>query len=288
MKAYDHSLTKNMIHEINALYENENSWWHKIIEDNEVFIRIRKNELRVMVHGGLLLLVTIKAGKIVCKINEEFLFLKSDKDPYVVLEENARTTIKYVKGLEEFVRYYLKIKRRMRLLIGKERQVSHALSLNVKQMVDREVGLVDEPENKKVKFVDLAAVSESGKIVFYEVKLFDNKEIRSLKTPSVVDQIQEYERLIKKDRDKIIEAYNDQFQTISQLKGSFFEKRLPAPKVSSVYPRVRLIITDFDDAQREWFLPQIRSQLEESLETSDIITMGGYKNIKKEHLFRGL
>ncbi len=287
MKAYNHKLTGNMIKKMNDLYEDENSWWHKIVEDDEVFIRIRKNELRVMIHGGLLLLVTMKAGKIVCKINEEYLFLKSDRDPYIVLEESGRTA-KYVKGLEEFVRHYSKIKRRIKSLIGKERQVSHALSLNIKQMVDREVGLVDKPESKNVKFVDLAAVSDAGMLVFYEVKLFDNNEIRSLKTPRVVKQIQIYERLIKANQDKIIKAYNDQFQVISQLKGSFFKKRLPAPKVSYVHPRVRLIITDYDDAQRKWFLPQIRSQLEESLKTSDIITVGGYRNIKKERLFRGL
>ncbi len=58
------------------------------------------------------------------------------------------------------------------------------MSLNIKEIVEREVGLVLEKsetaDRNKAQFVDLQAVSDEGKMVFVEVKLSDNSEIHSV------------------------------------------------------------------------------------------------------------
>jgi len=47
----------NYIGELNRLYEDKNSWWRKMTDDEDAFILIRNNRVHVLVNGGLLLQV---------------------------------------------------------------------------------------------------------------------------------------------------------------------------------------------------------------------------------------
>ena len=145
MQAYERKLSNRLIQKLNEFYENERSWWHKIVEDRQTFILIRSNHLRVLVHGGLLLMVRMnRAGDIVCKTHEEYLSLRTEKDPYAILEEDRTQPFKTVQGLRGFEEHYSKIKRRIRRFVGNERHVCQELSLRMNRIVDKEVGLVKE------------------------------------------------------------------------------------------------------------------------------------------------
>jgi hypothetical protein len=294
LKAYQRTVSKNLITKLNQLYKDKKSWWYKIIEDKDVFVLIRKDEIHAMVHGGLLLKINLNsAGQFVCKINEEFTFLKSTSDGYVDLAQGQNIRRSYIDSVEEFVDKFLRIKQRIRFLMGKEIQSAHIISQNNRSVIDREIGLVAGLKDKKrktVKRVDFAAINDKGKLVFFEIKLIENKEIRSLGTPAVVKQLQTYEKLIESDKDKIINLYNEQLQVYRQLEGAFFRKRNFNTEVKMIYPRVRLIITVFDSAQRKWFLPAICRQIEKSIrwkqDTPDIIKVGDPKAVKEYHLFK--
>jgi hypothetical protein len=294
LKAYQRTISSNLITKLNELYKDKKSWWYKIIEDKDVFILIRKDEIHAMVHGGLLLKIYLNsAGQFVCKINEEFTFLKSTRDGYVDLAQGQNISRSYIDSIEEFVEKFSRIKQRIRFLMSKEIQSAHTISQNNKSVIDREIGLVERLNGKKrktVKRVDFVAIDEKGELVFFEIKLLDNKEIRSLGTPAVVKQLQTYEKLIERDKNKIINLYNEQFQVYRRLEGAFFRKRNFNTKVKMIYPRVRLIITVFDSAQRKWFLPEICTQIEKSIGwkqgTPDIIKVGDPKALKEYHLFK--
>jgi hypothetical protein len=294
LKAYQRTLNNNLITKLNQLYKDKKSWWHKIIEDKDVFVLIRKDEIHAMVHGGLLLKISLnRAGQFVCKINEEFTFLKSTRDGYVDLTQGQNIRRSYIDSIEQFVSKFSKIKQRIHYLMSREIRSAHNISQNNKSVIDREIGLVEELKDKKrktVKRVDFAAIHVKGKLVFFEIKLLDNKEIRSLKTPSVVKQLQIYEKLIERDNKKIIHLYNEQLQVYKQLEGAFFRNRNFNMGVKMVYPRVRLIITGFDSAQRKWYLPKVCRQIEKSIgwkqDPPDIIKVGNPKNIKEYHLFK--
>ncbi len=297
MKAYRKTLSQELIKGLNDLYEEKGSWWQTIVDDGQVFILVRENELHALVHGGLLLKITIASnGKIICKTHEEYLSLRSEADPYVTISEDRTAPPKRVEGLADFVQHYGKIKRRIKLFVGNERQYCHSMSLNIKEIVEREVGLVLEKSEaitqNKAQFADLQTVSDNGKMVFVEVKLFCNPEVRSMKTPPVVTQLRKYEGIIKSHKLEIIKAYAEQCETYSQLKGSFFKKKLPDPSHIHIHPVVRLIITDFDGGQLRYSLPQIRENIENGMgweiHSDNLITVGRPNSINAGHIFKGI
>ena len=57
--AFKRVLKQNLINKLNELHDDENSWWHKMVEDDSVFILIRNNRLHVLANGGLLLQVSM-------------------------------------------------------------------------------------------------------------------------------------------------------------------------------------------------------------------------------------
>ena len=296
MKAYEKTLKREMINCLNDLYEEKGSWWQTIVDDDKVFILVRGNHLRVLVHGGLLSMITISTGKIVCKTHEEYLNLRSEADPYVTISENKTGKPKRVEGLKDFVKHYNKIKRRIKQFVDKERQYCHTMSLNIKEIVEKEVGLVLEKNEavakNKAQFVDLQAVSDEGKMVFVEVKLFGNPEIRSMKIPSVVNQLRKYEGIIKSDKQKILKAYAEQCETYSKLNGAFFKKKLPDPSKIQIIPTVRLIITDFDGGQLKVLLPRIRENIEKGMgwetNSNNLIMIGNPDSVNAGHIFKGI
>ena len=49
--AFKRNLKRKLIDKLNGLYEDGNSWWRKIVDDNDVCIFIRNNRLHVLARG---------------------------------------------------------------------------------------------------------------------------------------------------------------------------------------------------------------------------------------------
>ena len=295
---FSRTLSPSFIAALNNIYASEKSWWRTIVDDKDIFILIRNNEVRVQASGGLLLQINQDArNNIICKMHEDYLSLRSEKNPYVVLEEMSTTPIKRVEGLKGFVNHYAKIKRRINIFTGKERQAVQYLANNIHQIVDIEIGfegeLKENASKKSVPRIDMAAITDNGTLVFFEVKLFDNSEIRSKKTPKVVDQLQKYKELLSQNAEDIITGYKEQLNIYNQLRGSFFEKRAKDLDTIALYPHARLIITGFDVSQRDIMLPSVRAGIEKGVKwkegAKDLIATGDFKSLAKSNrLFLGL
>jgi hypothetical protein len=295
---FTRKLSPQFIDSLNDLYTDEKSWWRKIADDKDIFILIRNNELRVQANGGLLLQINQDLqGNIVCKIHEDFLSLRSEKNPYVVLEDKTSGPIQRVEGLNGFVKHYAKIKRRINIFTGKERQAVQYLANNVPQVVDIEIGFEGElkqnASKKSVPRIDMAAITDNGTLVFFEAKLFSNSEIRSQKTPKVVRQLEKYQKILSQKGSEIVTAYQEQLSIYSQLKGEFFKNRSRKINNLSIQPHARLIITDFDALQRDLMLPAVQQSIEKGAGwvegNKDFIAVGNYKNLAKSNrLFLGL
>ena len=139
----------------------------------------------------------------------------------------------------------------------------------------------------------MAAITEKGTLVFFEAKLFGNSEIRSKKTPRVVDQLLRYQQLLSKKGNEIITAYQDQLNIYAQLKGQFFKTRSCKISNLSIHPHARLIVTDFDASQRDLMLPTVQKAIEKGTgwakENKNFIATGDYKNLANSNrLFLGL
>jgi hypothetical protein len=292
-------LKEEFVDELNSLYAIQDSWWHKMVEDKKAFILIRNNKLRIQASGGLLLQVEMDAqGGFKCQSQEEFLSLRSETNPYVQLTEDKTTAIKRVEGLKSLAEHYEQIKRRIKLFSEKEKKVVQDIGANNKQIVDLEIGLEGElkPDaaRKGAQRVDMATVSNEGVLVFFEVKLFDNSEIRSEsdKTPAVVGQLKKYQNLLQTFGTEIENGYKDQFKVYEQLKGHFFSQKRRSIGELPIYPTVRLVVTEFDGSQQKYLLPVIKERINKGMgwqdKNSDLITVGDHKNIRMELLLKGI
>ena len=290
-------LKSSFVDDLNRLYEVKGSWWQKMADDDDAFILIRNNRVHVLINGGLLLQIRMDArNKMICETHEEFLSLRSEKNPYVKMDKDSTEPIQRVQGLNGLSQYYSKVKRRIKLFTGKEKQVVQQLAIKFQQIIDLEVGLegdIKEGASRKgAQRVDMAGISDKGILVFFEVKLFDNSEIRSKATPMVVGQIKKYEKLLKKFQGEILNGYEEQIKTYQKIKGRFFKSRLRGFEKLKLYPKVRLVITDFDGSQQKFLLPTIIEGILNGMDwdekTPDLIAVGHHRNLKKGRLFKGI
>ena len=290
-------LRQNFIDELNRLYNVKESWWQKMANDKDVFILIRNHRVHVLVNGGLLLLIRMEAqGKMICEAHEDFLSLRSENSAYVKLDENSTAPIKRVEGLKGLSKNYQKVKRRIKIFTGKEKQAVQHFSMNIPQIIDLEVGLEGDRKEgalkKGAQRVDMAGISDKGILSFFEVKLFDNSEIRSKATPKVVGQLKKYEKLLKKFNSEILDGYESQFRMYEKLQGDFFKNRLRSFDTLRLNPNVRLIITGFDGGQQKYLLPTILKGIRKGMDwdekSPDLIAIGNHKGLKKGSLFKGI
>ena len=290
-------LRNNFIDELNRLYDIKGSWWQKMVDDEDAFILIRNNRIHVLVNGGLLLQIRMNVrNKMICETHEEFLSLRSEKNPYVKLDKDLTEPIQRVQGLNGLSEHYPKVKRRIKLFTGKEKQVVQQLALKFQQIIDLEVGIegdIKEGSSRKgAQRVDMVGISDKGTLIFFEVKLFDNSEIRSRQTPKVVGQLKKYEKLLKKYQSEILDGYEKQLKMYEKLNGRFFKSRLRRFEKLKLYPKVRLIITDFDGSQQKFLLPTIIEGILNGMDwdekTPDLIAVGHHRNLKKGLLFKGI
>ena len=290
-------LRQNFIDELNRLYNVKESWWQKMANDKDVFILIRNHRVHVLVNGGLLLLIRMEAqGKMICEAHEDFLSLRSENSAYVKLDENSTAPIKRVEGLKGLSKNYQKVKRRIKIFTGKEKQAVQHFSMNIPQIIDLEVGLEGDKKEgalkKGAQRVDMVGISDKGILSFFEVKLFDNSEIRSKATPKVVGQLKKYEKLLKKFNSEILDGYESQFRMYEKLQGNFFKNRLRSLDTLRLNPNVRLIITGFDGGQQKYLLPTILKGIRKGMDwdekSPDLVAIGNHKGLKKGSLFKGI
>ena len=295
---FSRTLSPSFITALNNLYEDEKSWWRKIADDGDVFPLIRRNQLRVQANGGLLMeIMQDRQQRLTCRCVEEYLILRSESR-YIMLGESARTPIPAVDSTKEFVNHYDNIKRRIFTFQGQERQAVQYLANSIPNIIDIEVGFEGEKEEnagkKSVPRIDFVAIRNET-LVFFEVKLFENKEIRSLNTPKIVEQLKKYEQLLAEKHEEIIEGYREQLKIYRQLKGQFFKKKSEALRDIAnftLYPRVRLVITGFDGSQKQMldsYVEGIERGLRWGKDDKDLIKVGDHKNLARSNrLFLGL
>jgi hypothetical protein len=100
-------LKPQFIAALNELYKDKNSWWRTIVDDKDVFILIRNNQLRAQVSGGLLLEIRHKARrKLICRMSDLFLTLHSGTVRYVEIDETTTAPTQRIEGLRGLVKLF--------------------------------------------------------------------------------------------------------------------------------------------------------------------------------------
>lgn len=204
---------ENFINALNELYKDENSFWHMMINDKELFIAIRKEYLNVYYKGQSICRLFYKD---IIKGATHKKYLGIDEPGYFYSENGEFSNEKSkIKSLSEIIQ----LKENINKYVGKEKDKSYTEIINnEKCILDVEIAFVRpkvvKPTKKseyEISSIDyLALESDSNdkpSLVFYEAKHFTNSEIRSRTEPKVIGQIKRYKQALKDHNDEIIRSY---------------------------------------------------------------------------------
>ena len=137
---------------------------------------------------------------------------------------------------------------------------------------------------------DLVALSSRGDVVFYLLRRYLDPLLRLRGRGGIVWRMQEFNRSLADD-----EAMTFWIQRLLErfrLLNTPHSRRYRFQGNLCVHPRVRLLIVDYDHAQRLHGLPPLRANLEDGLDHSaaqgDIHSIGDAGNISYGTFFSGI
>lgn len=206
MKQFNRGIkNRAFIDALNELRKDENSFWFKMVNDNDLFIAIRYEYINIYYLGqSICKLSYLKRGEAI-KGETHKKYLGIDESGYF---NSKNGKILSSKSIIRELNDLSKIKENVKNYIGNEKNKSYEVILNNEnQVIDTEVSFVDLNPNPKhksqcqISSIDYVALEKGIEneinIVFYEAKHYCNSEIRSTKIPKVVDQINRYEKALK-------------------------------------------------------------------------------------------
>lgn len=260
-------LNEDLVRSLNEQAKDQSSWWYKLITDPKVFIALRDGYLNAYVNGGSVARIGYWRRQLTCKVHLEYLTLPVSGTPYVDLAATGNTAgpRSLIADLESYAKEFRRIKTRTGLFIDAERQDENTIASGLPCVIDMELAYkraatmepVDEnpelvPEGRRSKGgrIDLVVALEDGRLVFAEIKLWSNNELRADGTPEICKQLGDYHKWIKNEEDSVIDAYSNAIEILDKLDGRFFNKRkLPRPTSLKVDPIPRLIVLGYDTSK---------------------------------------
>lgn len=212
---------QQFLNALDTLYSDKNSFWYKMVNDNELFIAVRNESLNVYYNGQSLCKLSFNQRKKHIKGETHKKYLGITNKGYftshngVILNEKS-----IIKNLAEID----SIKKNVKKHIGKEKFESYKQIMNRdKCVIDVEITLIKDkvPNPKKRSDYKISSIDylslEKNKLVFYEAKHNTNSEIRSRTTPKVFEQIERYEKELVQHKNEILNSYKLVLQNLIDL-----------------------------------------------------------------------
>jgi len=247
---------KAFISKLNDLNADNNSYWHNILKDNDLFIAIRNEYINVYYRGNSICELHFENSRIVGKTHYKYL-LRSDLNEYVT-SLNGIFSInnpaqKFVTSLNDLNL----IKKASLVYSGEEKKGVHAISIKEKNVLDVEIAFSKlDSKTDRIDYLKLEEIKGKLKLVFYEAKHFTNSEIRAELDPKVFNQIKKYEKTLKEHEAEIIKSYKlvcENLQELNLIKSHHdnYIKRISEGEDFSIDFDPKLIIFGFDKDQKE-------------------------------------
>jgi len=245
------------------------SWFADVLDDPELVLGIRDNYLNVYWRGCSLF-----------KIERNGKTLTSSTHPKYLIRPELSKAVAFdggkfdVNGINPLTETYEvsetldRMKRAARVYAGDEKTGVHAVIRNAENnVVDTEVTF-DREDNasQSTQRVDIANFEEgesSTRLLFWEAKLFTNKELwaKGENDPPVIEQVTRYRDKLQQHRDEVLQSYRKVAENLVEIGRWNGEIRKPgklveevangAPLVLDETPFVGLVVFEFDAAQRD-------------------------------------
>jgi hypothetical protein len=243
--------------------------WKEIISDEDLYVAIRKEYINIYYQGCSIFKVSYKGGRLIFETHYKYLIRPIVLNPYV-LWKGDRPDVKDRWNDILIDEFNLDSLKKSSCWYSEDEKVGvHRILKSNKNVVDVEVALSPksdvetdiEDQNPKGRRgadrIDFAAIQrKDGKpcIVFFEVKRFDNGELRSQKfEPAVLKQIKKYEVFIEKYRPQFETSYRRVCKNLVDLAlnpvDPLVKEVAERPEQLTIDSGVRLVVFGYDRDQ---------------------------------------
>ena len=267
----------------NELRRDPESWWARIAADPEVIPCAQDSAVRVRLRGSVLAEVGLRGDGLQCRIAAEHLLLSHPGARTVLGDEGPAAQPPRVASLAELAAHYDHVRRRVCLGQDKRAAVMDRLFLRHSCILAVDAAL---PGCR----ADLVALSAQGDAVFFLLRRYSDPLLRLKGRGGIVWRMQELSRCLA-DGEAVAHWVQWHIQR-SRLLDTVHSRRFRFDGRPLVHPRARLLIVDFDHAQRLHGLPPLRANLEDGLDHSaaqgDIHCIGDAGNISYATFFSGI
>ena len=262
-------LDQEFVEKLNELYDQSDSWWRALVDDDKLFLAVRDNYINVYYLGCSLLKLTWKpkTGDVVGKTHYKFL-LQPQLNLYVTIIDSKPPSLPPVEDM--FTKNMADInalKKAAKPYAGDEKTGVHNIVLENWNVVDLEIAFAAssrDEEDKSAPRIDFAALKKTGpgfEIVFFEAKDFSNSDLRASgdADPKVIGQIDKYSGLLRDNCDAVTDSYRLVCGNLFDLRGlakrhherhEILKGIADGSTPLTVNDAPRLVVFGFDEAQR--------------------------------------
>jgi hypothetical protein len=244
-------------------------WWRDVVQDPDLLLAVRNEYLNVYWRGQSVFKVWMKEGALAASTHPKYLLNPTlskqvlfDGKCFSELPEDA--IVRNYEGPSTLEQ----IKKSAQLYAGEEKKGVHAIVRANPSVVDVEIAVPanGEQDEEKLPRIDIAAFREDGNaatLVFWEAKLFDNKELRVHNgNARVIGQIEKYRVAVSAQPANVIESYSRVASNLAAIADMSGGARAISNLVRDVSkgvktlslndpPAVGLLVFGFDQAQRD-------------------------------------
>lgn len=267
----------------NELLLVKESWWARIVADPEAIFCVEESAVKVRLRGNAFADVELRGAGLQCRIAPEHLLL-THPGSRTVLGDDAAPQPNRVQNLADLARCYDLVRRRSchhedrRAAILDRLFLRHSCALAVDAAL---------PSGR----ADLVTLSAQGTAVFFLLRRYQAGDLRLHGQGGIVWRMHELNRLLANEQ--AMGCWLRDFLERSRALETPHSRRYRlAANPVAIHPRVRLLIVDFDHAQRLEGLPSLRAILEDGLDHSaawgDIHCIGDAGNISYSTFFSGI
>ena len=239
-------------------------WWTDVLAEKDLIIAVRDESFNVYWQGQSLFRIGFKAGEITVTTHPKYLIdpglagqVPLIGETFVITEILASRIIARYEGKTTLDA----MKRSARLYAGAEKEGVHAIVERSPSVIDVEVALstftmddaaVDFDKLGKLPRIDIATFEQRPdhiELVFWEAKLFGNKDLRAKAGDApVIGQIAKYRATLRHHREALITSYEKVARDYGSHRGN--ERRIPECFSDRDGGRVRCEASPFGGAGR--------------------------------------
>ena len=294
-------LDPEFVKKLNELYDQSDSWWRALVDDDKLFLAVRDNYVNIYYLGCSLLKLTWKpgSGDVVGETHYKYL-LRPELKKYVNIIDSKPPSLPPVKDM--FTKNMADInalKKAAKPYAGDEKTGVHNIVLANWNVVDLEIAIAAssrDEEDKSAPRIDFAALKKTGpgfEIVFFEAKDFSNGALRASgdADPKVIGQIERYKNLLEENRGEISDSYHLVCGNLRNLQGlakrhhdrhEILKGIADGSTPLTVNDAPRLVVFGFDEDQRSGtYGKRLRDKLKAKLGDDRALFRGNSKGFTR-------